>query len=184
MSRDSVNSCRYRGNIFLIGMMGVGKTSLGRFLGGAISRQFVDCDEEIEKTVGTSIDRIFNLAGEAAFRQLEEQIISQLVQRDNIVLSTGGGVVLSAANRTALRANGYVVYLSAPLPKLLARIQLANPRQRPMLQVADVERRLSILLAQRAPLYGETADTEIAIGNASVKQLAQRIMPRGTSKNL
>ncbi len=178
MSRNN-NSTHYRrGNIFLIGMMGVGKTTLGKLMASTMSRRFVDCDEAIESATGSSIERIFGLAGEAAFRGLEEQTLGRLVQCDNTILSTGGGVVLSAANRAALRANGYVVYLSAPLSKLLARVQGANLDHRPMLQADDVEQQLRALLAQRAPLYRETADTVIAVGNVPAAKLAQRIIQR------
>ena len=172
-----------RNNIYLIGMMGVGKTTLGKHLAKATGLTFVDCDKAIEDHTGTSIKTIFEFAGEPGFRKLEQQLLLELVQRDNIVLSSGGGVVLNPDNRAALRANGYVVYLSATLGKLLKRtVNNSNRRWRPLLNVDNPEQQLRILIKQREPLYRQIADTVIDVRTYSPQVLIKKII-REYAKN-
>lgn len=156
-----------RTNVFLIGPMGAGKTTIGRQLARALRLDFVDSDQEIEIRTGASIPWIFDLEGEVGFRQRESAVIAALTQRQGIVLATGGGVVLDAANRDHLKARGLVVYLCAPLEQLLART--AKDRNRPLLQTEDPRGRLEELLRLRDPLYRATADVIIDTEHCNVR---------------
>jgi shikimate kinase len=162
-----------RGNIFLVGLMGAGKTSVGKVLARLLSKDFVDSDHEIERITGVRIPVIFEIEGEAGFRAREHKAIAELVERDNILLATGGGAVLSADNRDLLRANGTVIYLRAPVKSLLRRTQ--RDRTRPLLQVPDPAARLTELYEQRDPLYREVAHLIVDTGNQSVRTLAGQI---------
>jgi shikimate kinase len=149
MKRDSRN-------IFLVGLMGAGKTTVGRVLARRLGLPFVDSDQEIEARTGVSIPTIFEIEGEEGFRQREAQVIEELTQREALVLATGGGVVLDPANRAHLKAGGWVVYIDVPPEALYERIR--NDRNRPLIQVENPLARLQELYAQRAPLYREVAD--------------------------
>lgn len=142
-------------NIVLIGLMGAGKTTLGKQLARLLGRQFMDSDQEIERRTGVKIQTIFEFEGEEGFRKRESQMLAELVQRDSLVLATGGGAVLAAENRSCLRENGWVVYLNVPVRQLHERTR--TDRSRPLLQVPDPLARLQELHAVRDPLYRETA---------------------------
>lgn len=146
-------------NVFLVGLMGAGKTTVGRVLARRLGLAFIDSDHEIEARTGVSIPTIFEIEGEEGFRRREAQIIAELTQRDDLVLATGGGVVLDPGNRARLKANGMVVYINVPPEGLYERIR--NDRNRPLLQVADPLARLHELYAQRDPLYRGVADLVI-----------------------
>lgn len=143
-------------NIYLVGLMGSGKTTIGRALARRMGRRFLDSDQEIEQRTGVRIPVIFEHEGEAGFRRREAQIIAELVQETAIVLATGGGAVLDPANREALRTTGWVVYLDVPTSVLLERTR--HDTNRPLLQVANPRERLNALRAERDPLYREIAD--------------------------
>lgn len=162
-----------RGNIFLVGLMGSGKTSVGKVLARLLDKDFLDSDHEIERTTGVRIREIFEIEGEAGFRAREHKMIAELVERDNILLATGGGAVLSAENRAMLHSHGTVIYLRAPVKSLLRRTQ--RDRSRPLLQVADPAAKLNELYAQRDPLYREVAHLIVDTGNQSVRALAEQI---------
>ena len=134
---------RPSGNIFLIGMMGAGKTTVGKLLAKQLGKKFIDSDEEIQKRTGVTIPHIFDVEGEAGFRQREVAVIHDLVQLNNIVLATGGGAILSEANRSALHNNGIVVYLKSTVHDLWIRTR--NDRNRPLLQTSNPQATLKIL---------------------------------------
>jgi shikimate kinase len=160
-------------NIFLVGLMGAGKTSVGRMLAKRIHRDFYDADTEIEKTTGVKIPVIFDIEGEAGFRAREEKMIEKLTALQGIVLATGGGAVLSAANRARLKKHGRVIYLRAAPEDLWRRTR--RDRNRPLLQTANPLARLRDLHAQRDPLYAEVADLVVDTGAQSVGTLTSQI---------
>ena len=143
-------------SIFLVGPMGVGKTTIGRQLAKLLDYDFVDSDHEIEAKSGASIPWIFDVEGEQGFRQREQSMIDTLTQKSNIVLATGGGVVIREENRRVLRERGIVVYLKADVAELLRRT--AHDKNRPLLQTDDPGATLSALIAEREPWYLEVAD--------------------------
>ncbi len=142
-------------NIFLIGPMGVGKTTIGRCLADLLHKEFIDLDVEIEKRTGASIPLIFEIEGEDGFRRRESTLLEELTGREDLILATGGGAVLAPGNRARLRDRGVVVYLSAPIEILLERT--ARDRHRPLLQTPDRRKTLEEILRAREPLYQETA---------------------------
>lgn len=150
------------GNFFLIGLMGAGKTTQSKRLAEHFGCPFADTDQALVKRTGVSIATIFELEGEAGFRQRETEILKELATQKPIVLATGGGIILSPQNRQILRNNGTVIYLHAH-PNTLYR-RLANDKSRPLLQVADPRQKLIDLYQQRDPLYRETAHHIISIG--------------------
>ncbi|HUY04731.1 MAG TPA: shikimate kinase [Rhodocyclaceae bacterium] len=160
-------------NIFLVGMMGAGKTTVGRQLAKRLKLRFVDTDHEIEARTGVHIPLIFEIEGEAGFRRREAQVLAALTQENNLVLATGGGAVLDPINRANLAKNGIVVYLSVPPARLWERLR--QDKKRPLLQVADPLGRLMELHAQRDPLYREVADLVVEGGGGSSQHLATLI---------
>lgn len=144
------------GNVYLVGLMGAGKTTIGRSLAKRLDLAFVDSDREIEARTGVSIPTVFEIEGEEGFRKRESQVIADLAQQRGLVVATGGGVVLRPENRANLSASGFVVYLNVPPHTLWERTR--HDRNRPLLQVDDPLRRLKELYAQRDPFYREVAD--------------------------
>src|SRR3569832_914950 len=140
-------------NLFLIGLMGAGKSTIGRQLAKSLGCEFIDSDHEIEARTGANIPLIFDVEGEAGFRQREKKVIDDLTRREHIVLATGGGVVLDADNRAHLRARGFVVYLYATVDQLLAR-------------TATV----------RDPLYREIAELVVDTGRRTVRSAEREIL--------
>ncbi|BCT67080.1 Shikimate kinase 1 [Nitrosospira sp. NRS527] len=159
------------GNIFLVGMMGAGKTTVGRLLANFLEKKFYDSDREIQKRTGVSIPLIFEIEGEAGFRKRETEMLSELVKTGNIVLATGGGAVLSAENREMLKRSGTVIYLRATIDDLWRRTR--HDKNRPLLQTQDPRTKLTELYAQRDPLYRETAHIIVESGKRSARHLAQ-----------
>lgn len=146
-------------NIFLIGPMGAGKTTVGRLLAQTLAKTFLDSDREIETRTGASIPLIFELEGEAGFRAREKAMIDELTRREGVVLATGGGAILDPDNRRALAGRGLVVYLETSVDEQLRRT--ARDENRPLLRTADPRGRLEELLRIRAPLYREIADLTV-----------------------
>jgi len=161
------------GNIFLVGLMGAGKTSVGKLLARRLGKTFHDCDQEIERATGVKIPVIFEIEGEAGFRAREAKMLAELTARRDIVLATGGGAVLSADNRRRLSENGVVVYLRAAAAELWSRTR--RDKNRPLLKAADPRAKLEQLFAERDPLYREVADTIVDTGSQSVGNLAHRL---------
>jgi shikimate kinase len=155
-----------RDNLYLVGLMGAGKTTVGRHLAKHYGCTFHDSDHEIEARTGVKIPVIFEIEGEAGFRRREEAMIAELTGLPGIVLATGGGAVLSAANRENLRRNGVVIYLRGSPEHLYERTR--NDRNRPLLQTEDPLARLRELYRQRDPLYREIADIVVDTGRQSV----------------
>ena len=151
----------HRGNLFLVGMPGSGKSTLGRVLARSLGKDFIDADHELERRLGVSISTIFEIEGEDSFRNREEETIARLVQRVDIVLATGGGAVLRPANRERLRDGGTVLYLHASPETTWERTR--HSKNRPLLQTADPLARARSLYAVRDTLYRETAHLTIDV---------------------
>jgi shikimate kinase len=166
----------HAGNLFLVGMMGAGKTTIGRLLARRMKRAFVDSDHEIEQRCGVSVPVIFDIEGEPGFRAREAQMIAELTAREGIVLATGGGVVLDAESRQRLAARGTVVYLHAPPADLYERVR--HDKNRPLLATADPLARLESLYAERDPLYREVADIVVDTGRQSAPVLVRHLLGR------
>ena len=164
------------GSLILVGMMGAGKTTVGRLLARRLKRSFFDSDEQIERRCGVRIPVIFEIEGEAGFRARETQVIAELCALQNAVLATGGGAVLAEENRRAIAARGVVVYLHARPPHLWQRVR--HDRNRPLLATADPQKRLEELYAERDPLYREVADLVIDTGKQGVQILAKDLLTR------
>lgn len=156
--------------------MGAGKTTMGRQLAKKLRLDFYDSDKVIEERTGATIPLIFELEGEAGFRQREQAAIDDLTQKDNIVLATGGGAVLREENRQHLKSRGTVIYLHSDISHLMERIR--HDRNRPLLQTADPEAKLRELMAQREPLYRETAHITVNTGDVSIRAAIQAILER------
>lgn len=165
----------HRGNLFLVGLMGAGKTTLGRQFARWLGKRFIDADHELEARLGVSIPTIFEIEGEEVFRDREQSVIADLVLRENIVLGTGGGAVLREANRRALADHGTVVYLHADPATLYERVR--HSRHRPLLKAADPAARIAELYAIRDPIYRSVADHVIASDRDEAMRFARRWEP-------
>lgn len=161
-------------NIFLIGPMGTGKSTIGRKLAKRSSQKFYDSDYEIESRTGVKINLIFEIEGEAGFRKRESQLLDEFTSMSNIVLATGGGAVLSEENRATLTERGFVVYLKSDIDLLLRRT--SRDSKRPLLQNEDPEAVLKKLLDERGPLYEEVADLVIDTAGLSINDIITQIM--------
>lgn len=160
-------------NIFLVGMPGAGKTTVGRQLARRLQRSFVDADHEIEARTGVRIPLIFDIEGEQGFRDRESKVIAELADQANLIVATGGGAVLRPENRALLKQGGTVVYIRA-VPNLLFERTRLDPN-RPLLQVADPLKKLEELFAQRDPLYREVADVVIDSLGGSIAQMVKQL---------
>jgi shikimate kinase len=165
-----------RGNVFLVGLMGAGKTTVGRIIARRLKLRFYDSDHEIERRCGVKIPLIFEIEGEPGFRAREQQAIAELTALQGIVLATGGGAVLDEENRRRLSAGGTVVYLQARPEDLFERVR--QDRNRPLLAGTDALARLRELHVQRDPLYRAVADLVIETGTQSVQALARELVDR------
>lgn len=161
-------------NIFLIGPMGAGKSTVGRQLAKTLNMEFVDCDREIEQRTGVTIAIIFEVEGEEGFRKRERDMIEQLTEREGIVLATGGGVVLDEDNRSRLRTRGFAIYLNAPIDLLVERT--ARDRQRPLLQTGDPKEKLVALATEREPLYQQVADMVVKTDRRTARHVVKEIV--------
>jgi shikimate kinase len=161
-------------NIFLIGPMGAGKSTIGRALAKELKLEFYDTDEVIEERSGANISWIFDVEGEEGFRKREQKVIEELTQKSNIVLATGGGVVTSPENRNALAARGTVIFLKASLHQQFERTK--RDTKRPLLQTDDLKSRLESLRDEREPFYEELADVSFETDKLTVKAVANNII--------
>lgn len=163
-------------NIFLIGPMGAGKSTIGRQLANELHLEFFDSDAEIEKRTGADIAWVFDVEGEEGFRAREEKVIFDLTEKQGIVLATGGGSVISKETRNRLSARGFVVYLETTIEKQVART--ARDKRRPLLQNGEPQEILENLAESRNPLYEEIADLVVKTDNQSAKVVSREIIDR------
>ncbi|MEG2828948.1 MAG: shikimate kinase AroK [Edwardsiella sp. (in: enterobacteria)] len=161
-------------NIFLVGPMGAGKSTIGRQLAQQLNMEFFDSDQEIERRTGADVSWVFDVEGEEGFRDREEKVINELTEKQGIVLATGGGSVKSRETRNRLSARGLVVYLETTIEKQLARTQ--RDKKRPLLQVDTPREVLEQLAQERNPLYEEIADVTIRTDEQSAKVVANQII--------
>jgi shikimate kinase len=160
-------------NIFLVGPMGVGKTTIGRRLAKKLDKKFIDSDKEIEKRTGASISLIFDVEGERGFRDRESRLLEELTAEDGIVLATGGGAVLAESNRNILSARGIVIYLTAS-PELLMK-RTAHDHNRPLLMTGNRLATIRQLLDERDSVYRAVADLCLNIDKLSVKEIIDQV---------
>ena len=163
-------------NIFLVGPMGAGKSTIGRHLADELHLDFFDSDQEIERRTGADIAWIFDLEGEDGFRKREENVINDLTDKQGIVLATGGGSIVTKAVRNRLSARGIVVYLQTTIDKQVARTQ--RDKRRPLLQNEDPEKVLRELAEMRNPLYEEVADYVVETDDQSARAVANQIISK------
>lgn len=164
-------------SIFLVGLMGAGKTVIGQALARELGWPFVDSDHEIVERTGVSIPTIFEFEGEPGFRRREQRVIEELTQRPAIVLATGGGAILAESNRRCLRERGWVVYLRQP-PEVLFQRTGKCLQRRPMLDTADPLGRLRELYAVRDPLYRQTAHLVLEAPTQGIRGIALGLLER------
>ena len=163
-----------RGNIFLVGMMGAGKTTVGRALAQKMQMGFADTDKVLVERTGVPVATIFEIEGEAGFRRREAAVLAELAEGEDCVIATGGGAILAAGNREAMRRRGTVVYLRARLEHLWERLR--HDTSRPLLATADPRATLARLLEERDPLYREAAHVVVDTGLQGAGTLATRVM--------
>ena len=161
-------------NIFLVGPMGAGKSTIGRALAKELKLVFFDSDEVIEERSGADIAWIFDIEGEEGFRQREIKVIEELTQKNNIVLATGGGVIISPENRNVLAARGTVIYLKTSLEQQYERTK--RDTRRPLLQTENLTERLAELREERQPYYEELSDISFETDKLTVKAVANNII--------
>ena len=161
-------------NIYLIGLMGAGKSTAGRLLAHTMGREFYDSDDEIVKRTGASIPTIFEIEGEAGFREREQRMIAELCAKKSVILGTGGGAILREANREALKNTGWVVYLSTSPERLINRTRY--DKNRPLLQTANPLSVLTQLYEVRHPIYQDLADIVITTGAGHVTHVVAHII--------
>jgi shikimate kinase len=161
------------GNVYLVGPMGSGKTTIGQRVAKLLDLEFFDCDQELEAQTGASVSLIFDVEGEEGFRERETRMLEKLTARRGVLVATGGGVVLRRENRELLRRSGLVVYLRTSVAQQLRR--LGRDKTRPLLQTRDRRERLNRLAEQRNPLYEELAHIQFPSRNCSPEIVAQAL---------
>ena len=161
-------------NIFLVGPMGAGKTSIGKRLAKRLKRSFVDSDRTLEERTGVAITTIFELEGEDGFRDRETKILQELANLDNTVIATGGGIIVRESNRSLLKENGTIVYLQASVDSQLKRTR--HDKKRPLLQTKNRRDKLQILAKQRDPIYKSLADIVIHTDSQSISHSISQII--------
>ena len=160
-------------NILLIGPMGSGKTSVAKLLAKDLDKRFLDTDDEVMKKTGVDIPYIFDMEGEEGFRKRECLALNECLNDNNLVISTGGGIVLSKENRDLIKARGTVVYLQTSISSQVERTASSN--NRPLLQNENPEETLEKLMLTRARLYEEIADITIMTDNKSLQEMSKEI---------
>jgi shikimate kinase len=163
-------------NVYLVGLMGAGKTTIGKALARRLAYHFVDTDHEVEARTGVGLPTIFEIEGEDGFRKREAQVIAELAALKGRVVATGGGAVLRPENRQNLQTSGLVIYLDVPLPTLHERTR--HDKKRPLLQVSDPRQKLRELHAQRDPLYREVADLIVSGSRITVQSVLNLLIKK------
>ena len=163
-----------RSNIFLVGMMGAGKTTVGKALAHRMRREFVDTDRVLVDRTGVAVATVFEIEGEEGFRKRETAVLREVCEHDDQVIATGGGIVLCEENRHVMRESGTVVYLRARLESLWERTR--HDTTRPLLATPNPKGRLTELLKQREPLYREVAHVIVDSGPQSAATLVNRVL--------
>ena len=165
---------KIKNNIFLVGLMGSGKTTIGKLIAKKLRYKFIDTDLLMEEKTGVKVPLIFEYEGEEGFRKREAKILSEVLRLDNIILATGGGIVLSDNNRQQLKERGNVIYLNAEINELAKR--LSNDKNRPLLQNTDIKEKLKELMGHRSFLYESIADSIIQTKNKRAPDIANEII--------
>ncbi len=160
-------------NIYLVGLMGVGKSTIGKKLASRLGVSFIDCDQELERRNGVTVSTIFDIEGESGFRKRETRLLEELVEQDIGVIATGGGVVTQESNRALLKNKGCVIYLNASVDLLWSRLRYC--KNRPLLENQNPRERLQELYQQRDPLYREVATTVVNVGKGSALNTVRKI---------
>ena len=160
-------------NIFLVGPMAAGKSTIGKMLARELQRDFYDSDQQIEEKTGVSLAWIYDVEGEAGFREREEAMIDELTQKPGIVLATGGGSILCLGSRQLLRSRGYVIHLQVTLEEQILRT--LRDKHRPLIQTSDRRGALERLYAEREPLYHEVSDRSIVTDSGPSLRIVQEI---------
>lgn len=160
-------------NIYLVGLMGVGKSTIGKRLASRLGLAFIDCDQELERRNGVTVSTIFDIEGEAGFRTRETRLLQELAEREIGIIATGGGIVTQEINRQLLRDSGRVVYLNATVDLLWSRLRYC--KNRPLLEAEHPKQVLEKLYEQRDPLYREVADVVINVGKGSAANAVKKI---------
>jgi shikimate kinase len=163
-----------KNNIYLIGPMAAGKSTIGRLLANKLKRQFLDTDQEIIKCTGVEISLIFELEGEKGFRKRETEKINKLSELKNVVIATGGGAVLREENQKILRANGTIIYLTCSVEQQLNRTR--SDTKRPLLQTKNPRQKLEQIMSERAPIYNSLADITVSTERINSKRIMSTIM--------
>lgn len=161
-------------NIYLIGPMAAGKSTIGKLVSNKLKREFLDTDQEIIKSTGVEISLIFELEGEEGFRKRETDMIRTLSMLDNRVIATGGGAVLKEENRRVLKSTGTVIYLTCSVDQQLSRTRFDT--KRPLLQTENPKQRLEQIMAERAPLYEALADITVSTERVNSKRIIASII--------
>ena len=178
MKKTNHTTKKVGSNILLVGMMGVGKTTVGKSLASYLNKTFIDTDHEIQKRTGVKIPVIFEIEGEAGFRKREAKMLRELLKIYNIVLATGGGIILNRENRELLRQNGTIVYLRATVNDLWHRTR--HNKDRPLLQTLDLQAKLAELYDQRDPIYREIAHIVVESRKQSIRQMVKLLVQQLT----
>ncbi len=161
-------------NIILVGLMGAGKSTIGRNLAKQLNKEFFDSDRVIEERTGVDIATIFEIEGEQGFRDREEQVIKELCEKEGIILATGGGSILRENNRQTMKENGHVIYLCTSAELLYSRIRY--DKSRPLMQTESPLDTLKKLLNDREPYYLEVADTVVTTGKQKANIIVKKVM--------
>jgi len=160
-------------NIFLIGPMGSGKTTLGRRVAPQLGLEFIDLDEELERRCGVEVAVIFDIEGERGFRERESRLLAEIAEGRGQLVATGGGSVLEPPNRDILRTRGTVVWLNATVEQQIRRLE--RDKRRPLLAAPDRRRRLTAMAEQRNPVYASLADVVFESSNLPLPRMADAL---------
>ena len=163
-------------NVFLIGPMGVGKTTIGKMLAKDLGLRFIDTDQEVERRAGADISWIFDVEGEEGFRIRETSVLNDLTRRSKVLLATGGGSILKPENRRFLYSRGIVVFLDTTVEMQLKRT--SKDKKRPLLQNGNPRETLIRLKSERDPIYQELSDIKISLGDSNSRKVVNAIIKK------